>query len=147
MRLQTYPCPCCGYEVFAKALGSYDICPICCWEDDIVQLAFPDMRGGPNECSLIEGQRNFASFGACEQRLKEHVRAPESDDVRNSEWRPIDVERDRYLRSGDESDCELWKSAMNLKSLCLYYWSPLYWLGDGSWMLPDAIKRLIERTH
>jgi len=61
-----HPCPSCGYDVFGEPPGSYDICPICFWEDDIVQLAFPDLAGGANKCSLIEGQHNFAAFGACE---------------------------------------------------------------------------------
>ncbi len=36
-----YPCPCCGYLVFTEPPGSYTICPICFWEDDISQLRFP----------------------------------------------------------------------------------------------------------
>ena len=56
-----YPCPCCGHLTFDDPTGSDEICPICFWQDDGVQLAFPDMAGGANKCSLMEGQRNFAS--------------------------------------------------------------------------------------
>lgn len=51
-----YPCPACGFEVFESASGSYDICAVCDWEDDDVQLRFPAMRGGANKESLVEWQ-------------------------------------------------------------------------------------------
>jgi hypothetical protein len=35
-----YPCPCCGYLMFYEGPGSYDICKICFWEDDLSQLRF-----------------------------------------------------------------------------------------------------------
>lgn len=35
-----FPCPCCWYKTFdAEPDGSFDICPVCFWEDDNVQLA------------------------------------------------------------------------------------------------------------
>jgi hypothetical protein len=89
-----YPCPCCGYVTFENAPGSYDICEICIWEDDISQLRFPDQDGGANEPSLIETQRNFAEFGACEQRLLPHVRKPLPREAREPGWRPVDLSRD-----------------------------------------------------
>ena len=52
-----YPCPACGFEVFLEPSGSYDICPVCGWEDDEVQLRFPAMRGGANKASLFESQQ------------------------------------------------------------------------------------------
>src|SRR5687768_11830094 len=52
-----YPCPACGFEVFESPAGSYNICPVCDWEDDEVQLRFPAMRGGANTESLLEWQR------------------------------------------------------------------------------------------
>ncbi len=59
-----HPCPCCGFMVFYEPVGSFNICPICFWEDDLVQLGFPDLAGGANKCSLIQGQQNFANFGS-----------------------------------------------------------------------------------
>ena len=38
--VEKLPCPCCGYLVFDEPVGSFDICPICDWEDDDVQLRF-----------------------------------------------------------------------------------------------------------
>lgn len=54
-----YPCPACGFEVFARPAGSYDLCPLCNWEDDEVQLRFPSMRGGANGDSLSEHQQKI----------------------------------------------------------------------------------------
>jgi hypothetical protein len=51
--MELYPCPCCGFLMFIKPLGTYDICRICFWEDDFVQLRFLDRRGA-NHVSLIE---------------------------------------------------------------------------------------------
>jgi hypothetical protein len=58
--MRRYPCPCCGYLVFEEEPGSYDICPICFWEDDLSQLRWLDSAGGANRPSLIEAQVTFA---------------------------------------------------------------------------------------
>lgn len=123
-----YPCPCCGYLVNNEPPGSYYICPICFWEDDQVQLAFPDMRGGANEPSLIEAQRNFAAYGAESDRSRQHVCSPGPNDRREAGWRPLDPARDRYLHDNREEDHLLWRSVMMNKNLCLYYWRSDYWL-------------------
>lgn len=34
-----HKCPCCGYYTFdEKPSGTYDICEVCFWEDDPIQL-------------------------------------------------------------------------------------------------------------
>jgi hypothetical protein len=99
-----YTCPCCSYRVFADAPGSYDICPICFWEDDIVQLAFPGLAGGANKCSLFEGQQNFEKIGACEERIKAYVRPAKDTDLRDSEWRPLDMGCDQFLKWENRED-------------------------------------------
>lgn len=48
----------------AEPPGSYEICPVCWWEDDGLQLRWPRLIGGANKISLIGGQRNFAKTGA-----------------------------------------------------------------------------------
>ena len=72
---QKYRCPCCGYLTLPGA-GSYDICPVCFWEDDPIQEDDPDFEGGANDLSLNESRRNYELFGACEQRFCEGVRKP-----------------------------------------------------------------------
>src|SRR5207249_823853 len=112
----------CGYEVFDEPPGSYLICPICFWEDDIVQLAFPDLAGGANHCSLIEGQRNYIACEACEPRVTPHVRPASSADVRDPSWRSLDPATDRYLQWSRPDDHRLWDSVKNAEPRCLYYW-------------------------
>ncbi|MBO5056953.1 MAG: hypothetical protein J6C64_11455 [Lachnospiraceae bacterium] len=71
-----YKCPCCGYYTFDKPPGgTYDICPVCFWEDDGWQLDNPDEGGGANKVSLNQAKLNYMEFGACEPDMKEHVRA------------------------------------------------------------------------
>lgn len=122
-----YPCPCCGYLVFEE-LHNYEICPNCYWEDDMVQLAFPDLPGGANNCSLIEGQRNYELSGVCEDRFKASVRQPSILDIKDPDWRPLKTEIDPHWKWGSQEDGQLWDAVKNRKSLCLYYWSPEYWL-------------------
>ena len=90
--------PCCGYLTFEEPPGSYEICPVCFWEDDVVQLAFPRWRAAQTSAALVEGQRNFAAFGACERRLISHVRPPREGERRDAQWRPLDLDNDRHLR-------------------------------------------------
>lgn len=70
-----YACPCCSYYTFEKKTsGTYYICPVCYWEDDIVQLEDPDFSGGANEVSLNKAKENFKKFGASELRFISKVR-------------------------------------------------------------------------
>ncbi len=42
-------CPCCGFLTLpAESYGSYEICSLCNWEDDQVQLSNPCEEGGQN---------------------------------------------------------------------------------------------------
>ncbi|HVI41567.1 MAG TPA: CPCC family cysteine-rich protein, partial [Anaerovoracaceae bacterium] len=72
-----YRCPCCGYYTFDnKPDGGYDICKVCFWEDDPIQLEDPTYEGGANKVSLIQAQKNYQEFGACELEMTPHVRRP-----------------------------------------------------------------------
>ena len=73
---QKYKCPCCGYYTLDDFYGSFDICPVCFWEDDGLQFENPIMDGGANSVSLIRARICFKSIGASEERLKENVRTP-----------------------------------------------------------------------
>lgn len=52
MKLKEVKCPCCGMTM----VSDYDICPICDWENDPLQMANPDLSGGANEMSLNEAR-------------------------------------------------------------------------------------------
>src|SRR5207253_1215864 len=53
-----WPCPVCGYLVFAEPPGSFSICEVCNWEDDNVQIRHPRMRGGANGGSIFDYQKS-----------------------------------------------------------------------------------------
>ena len=76
MSQKRYRCPCCGYYTFTEPCGSYEICPVCYWENDAVQNDNPDYVGGANKCSLNESRNNYKKAGACEERFLPYVRQP-----------------------------------------------------------------------
>ncbi len=91
MLIGKFACPCCGYKTFAEQpKGHYDICEVCFWEDDPIQLDNPNYEGGANKVSLRQGQRNFIDFGACEREMIKKVRQPTNDEQRDEDWKPIE---------------------------------------------------------
>lgn len=78
--------------IFNDPPGSYDICPICFWEDDQVQLFYPD-QGGAN-INLIDAQQNFEQYGAVEEKFTSHVRKPSESEKRDPLWRKFDLSKD-----------------------------------------------------
>jgi hypothetical protein len=95
-----YPCICCGHLTFDSPPGSYDICPVCFWEDDDLQLRWPDWAGGANKPSLIAAQQNYANLGAVEERLVQVVLGAGHDVPRDPHWRPINPDVDRFEPRG-----------------------------------------------
>lgn len=88
--MKRYPCPCCGYKTFDdEPDGSYEICPVCFWEDDLHQLNHPDDEGGANRVSLIQAQKNFLEFGACDREMNKNVRGPLAGEERDPNWLPL----------------------------------------------------------
>ncbi|UUU31647.1 CPCC family cysteine-rich protein [Streptomyces sp. CA-210063] len=74
-----HPCACRGHLVLDETPGSYAICPVCFWEDDGVRFRRPTMDGGADNVCLIEAQRNYQDFGACDQHGRRFVRPPAAD--------------------------------------------------------------------
>ncbi len=117
----TSPCPCCGHLVFAEPPGSYDICPVCFWEDDAVQIRWPDRSGGANAPSLVDSQRNVVLHGAMEARFAGNVRQPTLNEPVDPAWRPVDPALDDFEpRGAREAE---WPSDLSV----LYYWRPEFW--------------------
>lgn len=70
-----YRCHCCGYYTLIE--DSDDICPVCWWQDDIVQREDPDYGGGPNHgISLNRAKENFKMFSVFNIEYKKEVRQP-----------------------------------------------------------------------
>jgi hypothetical protein len=97
--VEHFPCPCCGYLVFTGPPGTYDVCPICAWEDDASQLRFPKLEGGANGSSFLEAQKHFLDFGVSDIALLSSVRPPLPQEKRDAAWRPMeaaDLPRDAH---------------------------------------------------
>lgn len=52
MSMKKIKCPCCGQETVSE----YDVCPVCYWENDPIQLQNPNFSGGANQMSLTEAK-------------------------------------------------------------------------------------------
>jgi hypothetical protein len=79
-----YRCLCCGYLTLTEEPpGTFEICPVCNWEDDFVQATDPDFAGGANHVSLSQARKNFAMFGAATEDAKARVRKPLPEEIRN----------------------------------------------------------------
>ena len=73
----SYPCPCCGcFTLDEEPSGTFEICPVCYWEDDDIQADDPTYEGGANGISLDEARANFSRYGAIKREFVKEVRAP-----------------------------------------------------------------------
>jgi len=52
-------CPVCNMYDFEED-NDFDVCDVCGWENDGVQLDDPYYRGGANRCSLNEAKNAWA---------------------------------------------------------------------------------------
>lgn len=104
-------CPCCFMPTLEERAG-YDICAICCWEDDGQDSDDAEtVRGGPNKSySLKEARENFNIY---------HTMYRESDEIAFSrEMKNLAGKKRMYqaftkaIVSGTESD---WKSALEIE--------------------------------
>jgi len=120
-----FPCPCCGYRVFARQPGSSETCPICLWEDDLAQLRFPRLPGSANHVSLEDAQQNFAACGAAERRNVQSVRSPFETEQRDQEWRPLDPAQDNIEEP--QRGINYADSYPLNDTTVLYYWRETYW--------------------
>ena len=57
-------CPVCGKTTFPER-DSFNICPVCGWEDDYLQLKYPDYWGGANEMCLNDYKKNWLEGKPC----------------------------------------------------------------------------------
>lgn len=125
MGRHNYPCPCCGYRVFARQPGSSERCPVCLWEDDLAQLRFPRLPGSANHISLEDAQHNFADFGTAERRHRGEGREPLDIEARDRDWRRLDPARDNIEEP--ERGIDYGDSYPLGDTTVLYYWRETYW--------------------
>ncbi|MGC4016894.1 MAG: CPCC family cysteine-rich protein [Luteolibacter sp.] len=81
MNPERYPCPCCGYRTYALPKGgTMQICPVCFWED------LPSEKFRFGDLPVETAQKCFFEKGACEERYRDAVRAPLSEEARSPAW-------------------------------------------------------------
>ena len=96
---EKFACPCCGYKTLGEPPpGTYDICPICYWEDDAVQYHDRDYVGGANMVSLRQAQANFRTFGAESRASLRFVRKPSDDERRTQDTVSIEGAHNKSLQ-------------------------------------------------
>ena len=107
-------CPACGFAVFGEdTYGSYEICEVCGWEDDGVQLANPTSGGGANHRSLAEVQAEILI------RIPLNVNT-HGELVRDPLWRP--------LNEGELADADSKRSITHWHTPAVCDRSEVYWL-------------------
>jgi len=88
MATKWYACVCCGFPTLTESPpGTFQICPICFWEDDDAQFRDRNYAGGANPVSLAQAQDNFSKFGAIAEAHRADVRTPTDRERRWKELR------------------------------------------------------------
>lgn len=119
-----YPCPACGFLTFSQPAGSYELCAVCDWEDDGVQLANPTSRGGANAESLAEAQIALTTRLPCGLRQIEGIE-------RDWLWRRLCA---RELTAANETTVGAhWPNAATTH----YYWRHSHLGWDTIATMPD----------
>ena len=133
-----------GTLSFVEPPGSFDICGVCFWEDDVVQLKNPYLHTGANRMSLIEAQKNFLEFGAMSRDALEYVQAS-PDGERDPGWRPFDPavdDPDGGLERAysDATDPYYWWHGSDPD--LIYWWRPTFWRRNLSEYAPKRPELL-----
>jgi hypothetical protein len=80
-RGRRWPCACCGcFTLTLPGRATYEICPVCFWEDDGVQFADPDRAGGANDVSLRQARRIYRARGVSDLAHAASVRPPTAEE-------------------------------------------------------------------
>lgn len=79
------PCPACGFlSIEEDCYGTYNIFPICGWENDAAQLGNPACDGGANGESLVEAQLAALAKHPLTIAITDNME-------RDSQWRPLNA--------------------------------------------------------
>ena len=114
-----YTCVNCGHRVFSD-LFNFEICPVCGWEDDPLQIRFP-LEIGANKVCLVEAQVNFAKTGLLYKGFLNFADGKKYK--KDPSWRMFEKKDKIELREDGVNEIEY---PTNMTKL--YYWSEGYWL-------------------
>lgn len=67
--MEKYKCPCCENFTLEEEPfhHTYEICPVCFWEDDVLnEEEISEANGG---LTLKKARENYRSFGACDENF------------------------------------------------------------------------------
>ncbi|MEU0704513.1 CPCC family cysteine-rich protein [Streptomyces bacillaris] len=118
--MNSYPCPCCGHLVHEVPPGSFQICPVCGWEDDLVQLRWPGVSGA-NRRSLVEAQRLYQEVGVADPGFVPKVRLPGKSWPKEDGFRAVIPEVDEFEPDG------VMEAEWPEDRTKLYWWRPHFW--------------------
>ncbi|WIX83450.1 CPCC family cysteine-rich protein [Amycolatopsis carbonis] len=107
--------------MFEEQPGSHAICAVCFWEDDAIQLRWPDWSGGANRPSLIESQHAYAELGAMEGRFTGLVGTAAASGPVDDGWRLLNLAVDNLELRGDHG------APWPADGTRLYWWRPNCW--------------------
>ena len=76
MSIMKFRCFCCGYKTLVRdsSQPTFEICPVCFWENDLIQNANPQYSGGANLLNLNQAKIKYKQFGAIEEQFIDKVR-------------------------------------------------------------------------
>lgn len=112
--MRDVPCPCCGFFTLEQEYGSFDLCPVCDWEDDGVQLANPTSGGGANSYSLAEAQERLLAKYPISVEVAKGFR-------RGSKWRPLSTAEIEVANA--RKAAKHWHTHAVLAEAEAYWWS------------------------
>jgi len=119
MKSKKYTCVCCGHRVFS-VLFNFEICSVCGWEDDPLQIRFP-MEKGANKVSLVEAQINLIKMGVIYKGFLNFGSGEKFE--KDTGWRMLD-KQDKFHRK----DKQVNEIDYPMDMATLYYWKDDYWL-------------------
>jgi len=112
-----YPCLCCGnFTLDEEPPGTWLICEVYWWEDDPVQFADPELRGGANRVSPNEARSYFKTIGFSSPERRERRRL--EDPSRLAEWTARTRTRPRPPRQRLSSNARSWHVVCGGMDLC-----------------------------
>lgn len=62
MEVYDYVCPVCGHK-FKAEYFEFEICPRCGWEDDPMQVDYPDELGSNGDVTFRQAKENYKRTG------------------------------------------------------------------------------------
>jgi len=117
------PCPSCGFLLIGEpSYGTFEICPLCDWEDDPVQLANPLTGGGANRESLLAYQVRSVERWPVGVDVVEHKGRKVR---RDRAWRPLSADEVGYYTAHTSAGREWVFKGISTLDACYWVKSPV----------------------